>query len=47
VQISVDGTGKNQLAPGQKGVGDVHMLSIFFTGKKSLIKTSRCAGALL
>ena len=36
-QISVDGRGKNQLGPGQKGVVDVPMLSIFFTGKKSLI----------
>jgi hypothetical protein len=40
--ISVEGTGKNQLEPGQGTIGDV--VTMFFA-KKSLIKTDRCAGA--
>jgi len=39
--ISVEGTGKNQLDPGQEGLGDDPMLS-----HRSLTENDRCAGAL-
>jgi hypothetical protein len=47
MQISFDGRVKNQLGPGQESMGDAPMLSLFFSGKKSLIKTDRCGGTLL
>jgi len=47
VLILVKGTGKNQLKPGQKSMGDAPVLSHFFFAKKSFIKTYRRAGALL
>ena len=45
--ISVKGTGKSQLQPGQQYMEDVHVLSItLFPAKKPLTKTDWCAGAL-
>jgi hypothetical protein len=44
--ISVEGTGKNQLEPGQESMGDASVLSNSFFAKKTLNKTDRCAGAL-
>ena len=38
--IAVEGTGENQLEPGQENMGDARAL------QNSLTKTYRCAGAL-
>ena len=40
--ISVEGTGKIQLQPGQENMGDAPVSSLFFALKKSLNKTERC-----
>jgi len=44
--ISNEGTGKNQMEPGQENVGCSNVV-ILFLAQKSLTKTDRCAGALL
>ena len=43
--VSVDGTGQNQLQPGQEHGGCSSDVTLFFA-KKSLTKTDRCAEAL-
>ena len=43
---SVEGSGKNQLQPGQEGMGDAPVVTLF-SAKKSLTKTNQCAEALL
>jgi len=43
--ISVEGTDKNQLEPGEESMGGSTVLSLYFANK-SLAKTDRCHGAL-
>jgi hypothetical protein len=43
--ILVEGTGKNQMQPGQESTGCSSVVTLFLA-KKSMTKTDRCAGAL-
>jgi len=44
--ISIEGTGKNKLQPGQESMGGCCIVVTLISPKKSLNKTDWCAGAL-
>jgi len=44
--ISVEGTAKHQLQPGQESTEGCSSVVTLFLAKKSMTKTDRCVGAL-